>query len=87
MVKGAEILAGETDLDWLAGAGGDALRAIEAAQVLGDVPGVEMVRFTERDVVRHELVQKIILAYERHAAPGRNGAAPLAGSACEGRMR
>ncbi|MHB8835871.1 MAG: PhoH family protein [Candidatus Methylomirabilia bacterium] len=45
---------------------------IEAAQVLREVPGVETVRFTERDVVRHELVQKIILAYERHAAQGRD---------------
>ena len=31
MVKGAEILEGETDLAWLAGEGGDALRAIEEA--------------------------------------------------------
>ncbi len=40
---------------------------IEAAEVLQGVPGVGIVRFSERDVVRHELVQKIILAYERHA--------------------
>jgi phosphate starvation-inducible PhoH-like protein len=46
---------------------GRASGLIEAAQVLHDVPGVGIVRFTERDVVRHELVQKIILAYERHA--------------------
>jgi phosphate starvation-inducible PhoH-like protein len=52
---------------------------IEAAQVLREVPGVEMVRFTERDVVRHELVQKIILAYERHAAQGRGAGAPPPG--------
>ena len=53
---------------------------IEAAQVLRDVPGVEIVRFTERDVVRHELVQKIILAYERHAAQARVSGSPRSGS-------
>jgi phosphate starvation-inducible PhoH-like protein len=54
---------------------------IEAAQVLREVPGVGIVRFTERDVVRHELVQKIILAYERHAAQGRDAASPRSGPA------
>ncbi|HEY5998648.1 MAG TPA: PhoH family protein [bacterium] len=54
---------------------GRASGLIEAAQVLHDVPGVGIVRFSERDVVRHELVQKIILAYERHARrePGAAG--------------
>jgi phosphate starvation-inducible PhoH-like protein len=51
---------------------GRASGLIEAAQVLREVPGVEIVRFSERDVVRHELVQKIILAYERHAAQVRD---------------
>jgi phosphate starvation-inducible PhoH-like protein len=60
---------------------GRASGLIEAAQVLRDVPGVEMVRFSERDVVRHELVQKIILAYERHDAAARDATAgrPAAG--------
>jgi phosphate starvation-inducible PhoH-like protein len=48
--------------------------------VLREVPGVEIVRFTERDVVRHELVQKIILAYERHAAQGRGSGSTRSGS-------
>ena len=34
MVKGAEILEGETDLDWLAGEGGNALRVIEEASTV-----------------------------------------------------
>jgi phosphate starvation-inducible PhoH-like protein len=56
---------------------GRASGLIEAAQVLREVPGVGIVRFTERDVVRHELVQKIVLAYERYASQGREaGAAP-----------
>ncbi len=36
---------------------------IEAADILRSIPGIAMVRFDERDVVRHELVQKIIQAY------------------------
>jgi len=54
---------------------GRASGLIEAAQVLQEVPGVEIVRFTERDVVRHDLVQKIILAYERHEAQVRDAGA------------
>jgi phosphate starvation-inducible PhoH-like protein len=37
---------------------------IEAAEVVGKVPGISFVYFTERDVVRHNLVQRIIRAYE-----------------------
>lgn len=33
--------------------------------VLRDVEGIEFVYLSERDVVRHELVQKIVLAYDR----------------------
>ena len=55
---------------------GRASGLIEAAQVLREVPGVGIVRFSERDVVRHELVQKIVLAYERHAAQGRDAGTP-----------
>jgi len=35
----------------------------EARAVLADVEGVEMVEFTEADVVRHPLVQRIVRAY------------------------
>jgi phosphate starvation-inducible PhoH-like protein len=37
----------------------------EAQHILRDIPGIEFVRFSERDVVRHRLVQNIIAAYER----------------------
>jgi phosphate starvation-inducible PhoH-like protein len=37
----------------------------EAQHILRDIPGIEFVRFSERDVVRHRLVQDIIAAYER----------------------
>lgn len=38
---------------------------LHALGVLQDVEGLGIVEFTERDVVRHPLVQKIIVAYER----------------------
>lgn len=41
---------------------------VEAAEVLRDVPGIAITRLTSRDVVRHELVQAIINAYEKHDA-------------------
>jgi phosphate starvation-inducible protein PhoH and related proteins len=37
----------------------------EAMVILRDVPGIRFTTFTERDVVRHPLVQGIIRAYER----------------------
>src|SRR5271169_5045809 len=41
---------------------------IEAIEVVGNVEGIAMVHFDERDVVRHSLVQRIIKAYDEHAA-------------------
>ncbi|WP_195945476.1 PhoH family protein [Paraclostridium bifermentans] len=38
---------------------------IQAMDVLKDVDGVGINKFTEKDVVRHELVQRIIKAYEK----------------------
>ena len=37
---------------------------IEATRILKDVPEIGFVEFTERDVVRHGLVSKIVKAYE-----------------------
>lgn len=42
----------------------------QAREVLADVPGIAIVHLTERDVVRHELVQRIILAYEKFDQAG-----------------
>ena len=39
---------------------------IHALDVLSDVEGVSIVRLTHKDVVRHELVQRIIRAYEAY---------------------
>jgi len=39
---------------------------IEAVDVVARVPGISFIYFTERDVVRHNLVQRIIRAYEEY---------------------
>ena len=39
---------------------------IEAKKVLAEVPGIAFVQFTEKDVVRHPLVQEVIRAYDRY---------------------
>lgn len=39
---------------------------IEASAVLRDIKGIGFVKFTEKDVVRHKLVQQIIKAYEEY---------------------
>jgi len=39
---------------------------IEALEVLRGVEGISFVQFDERDVVRHNLVQRIVKAYERY---------------------
>ncbi|WP_237152688.1 PhoH family protein [Oryzibacter oryziterrae] len=37
---------------------------VEASRILEDTPGIVQVRFTHEDVVRHELVAKIVKAYD-----------------------
>ena len=38
----------------------------EAVKILGGIEDIAIHSFTDRDVVRHRLVQKIILAYDKH---------------------
>ncbi len=47
---------------------------VEAVDVVGKVPGISLVYFTERDVVRHNLVQRIIRAYEEYEQAKADGA-------------
>ncbi len=42
---------------------------VEALQALKNVSGIATIYFTERDVVRHELVRVIINAYQQHRSP------------------
>src|ERR1700728_418609 len=53
---------------------------VEALEVVGRIEGIDFIKFDERDVVRHNLVQQIIKAYEdfgsgeaRRAAARENG--------------
>jgi phosphate starvation-inducible PhoH-like protein len=47
----------------------------EAQSLLKNIEGIGIIIFTERDVVRHRLVQDIIAAYERGEQRAREGAA------------
>jgi len=39
---------------------------VEALQALKNVEGIQFIHFAEQDVIRHELVQRIVGAYRRH---------------------
>ncbi|MBA3804552.1 MAG: PhoH family protein [Acidobacteria bacterium] len=41
---------------------------IEAQRVLANIEGIEFIYFTDKDVVRHRLVQMIVRAYEAHTS-------------------
>ncbi len=43
----------------------------EAIQLLRDIPGIGIAELTGRDIVRHELVQRIVEAYENRKNPGK----------------
>ena len=43
---------------------------VVAREILGDVEGIAFVDFDERDVVRHELVARIVRAYDRYERAG-----------------
>lgn len=47
---------------------------VQAAQILRGVEGLSFIHFTDKDVVRHPLVQKIIVAYEAASASRDAGA-------------
>jgi len=56
---------------------------VEALEVCGKIEGIGVVQFGEKDVVRHNLVQQIIRAYEEydvvHPQRGGNTATGKAG--------
>ncbi|MGA7623849.1 MAG: PhoH family protein [Candidatus Acidiferrales bacterium] len=55
---------------------------IEAIEIVGKIEGISLIYFDERDVVRHNLVQRIIKAYDEHAAthPSHNSRGANAGN-------
>ena len=42
---------------------------VEAMKVVGGVDGIAFIHFDEKDVVRHQLVQQIVKAYEAYSGP------------------
>ena len=56
---------------------------IHAMHVLSDVEGIAIVRLTSRDVVRHEMVQRIVNAYERAAQRSSGGSTKGTGGHAE----
>ena len=44
---------------------------VEAIGILNDIEGIQIFKFSHKDVVRHPLVQKIILAYEKNASKSK----------------
>jgi len=46
---------------------------VEAMKILADVEGIGISMLTNRDVVRHPLVQRIIAAYEKYEKSGKKG--------------
>jgi phosphate starvation-inducible PhoH-like protein len=51
-------------------------------QILPGIAGIAFIHFSDQDVVRHELVQRIIQAYDQHEA-GRSGGREGSGAASE----
>ncbi len=45
---------------------GTASGLVEAREILEGIPGIALVHFDEKDVVRHPLVQEVIRAYHGH---------------------
>jgi len=43
---------------------------LDAIDILSDLSGIAIVRLGSEDVVRHELVQRIVEAYGRHQSGG-----------------
>lgn len=44
---------------------------VEAVKVLKNIDDIDIIKFTEKDVVRHRLVQSIIKAYEKYNEEGK----------------
>ncbi len=49
---------------------------VDALHILKGIDGIAQVYLTEKDVVRHRLVQQIVKAYERAAQPPKRARRP-----------
>lgn len=50
---------------------------LQAAELLGQIEGIGVIYFDERDVVRHQLVQRIVRAYQQHEQQATERQLPL----------
>jgi len=57
-----------TQIDLPAGKGSG---LVEALRIVAGIEEIAVVRFDERDVVRHPLIQKIVRAYEAHSTQAK----------------
>ena len=60
---------------------------VEAIDVVGKIEGIAMIYFDERDVVRHNLVQRIIKAYDEYNGGHESGAPRGAGAVADARAK
>ncbi len=60
---------------------------VECRELLAGIPGIALANFDETDVVRHPLVQRIILAYDRRDASRKEGKASRERAGGEGNVR
>jgi len=65
------IVTGDTTQTDLPGAVKSGL--VHAIEILEGLPGLAVVRLGRGDIVRHDLVQRIVQAYERAERPGGRG--------------
>jgi phosphate starvation-inducible PhoH-like protein len=56
-------------------------------EVVGNIEGIAMIHFDERDVVRHSLVQRIIKAYDEYPGAVKRTANAVAAAQRENRAR
>ncbi|HNR43420.1 MAG TPA: PhoH family protein, partial [Bacteroidales bacterium] len=45
---------------------------LQAMRILANIEGISVIRFDERDIVRHRLVKKIVKAYENEENGDKN---------------
>jgi phosphate starvation-inducible PhoH-like protein len=60
---------------------------VEAIDVVGNIEGIAFIYFDERDVVRHNLVQQIIKAYDERKPATQGGSAKSGANVAAGRTQ
>jgi phosphate starvation-inducible PhoH-like protein len=58
---------------------------VQSQRILRGIPGIAMIEFDKRDIVRHRLVQRIVEAYDKFDASRKEGQEPQSGPAFEDR--